>query len=63
MTKNKLTFKRIYLIYLGILAVLVLAAVAYMYVLLRQYEASQPEQRVRQAVEELAGQAADGTFL
>ena len=63
MTRSKLSFKRIYLIYLGVLAALVIAAVAYVYFLLREYEASQPEQQVWLAVEELAAQAADGTFL
>ena len=63
MTRSKLSFKRIYLIYIGVLAALVIAAVAYVYFLLREYEASQPEQQVWLAVEELSAQAADGTFL
>ena len=62
MTKGTLTFKRIYLIYLGLLTALVLAALAYVYFLLREYEAAQPERQVWQAVEELSAQAADGTF-
>ena len=62
MTKETLTFKRIYLIYLGLLTALVLAALAYVYFLLREYEAAQPERQVWQAVEELSAQAADGTF-
>ena len=63
MNKPRLTFKRGYLIYLAVLAVLVAAALAYVHALLRQYEASQPEQQVWKAVEELSAQAADGTFF
>ena len=63
MSKHKLTFKRIYLIYLAVLALLVAAALGYVYTLLRQYEASQPEQQVWKAVDELSARAADGTFL
>lgn len=63
MTRKKFTFKRLYLIYLGVLAALMVAALAYVYFLLRQYEAAQPEQQVWQAVDQLAAQAADGTFL
>lgn len=63
MNKSKLTFKRVYLIYLAVLAVLVAAALGYVYSLLRQYEASQPEQQVWKAVDELAAQAENGTFL
>ena len=63
MKKSRVSFKRAYLIYVGVLAALVLAALAYVYFLLRQYEASQPEQQVWQAVEDLSAQAASGTFL
>ncbi|RHR10182.1 hypothetical protein DWX58_06810 [Pseudoflavonifractor sp. AF19-9AC] len=63
MNKSKLTFKRVYLIYLAVLVLLAGAALGYVYTLLRQYEASQPEQQVWKAVDQLAVQAADGTFL
>ena len=63
MTEKKISFKRIYLIYLGILAALVVGALVYVYVLLRQYEDAQPERRVWQVVEELSAMAADGTLL
>lgn len=63
MNKRPITFKRIYLIYLGVLAVLVAAALLYVRSLLRQYEDAQPQRQVWLAVEELAAQAADGSFL
>ena len=63
MTRGKTTFKRIYLIYLGVLAALMAGAVTYVYVLLRQYEAAQPQRRAMEAAEELADLAAGGTFL
>ena len=63
MNKSKVSFKRVYLIYLGILVLLMAAAVFYVYRLLCRYEASQPERQVWQVVEKLAVQAADGTFL
>ena len=62
MTRRGVSFKRAYLIYLGVLAALAAAAVGYVYFLLRDYEASQPEQRVWEAVEELAAQAAAGAL-
>ena len=62
MKKHKLTFKTVYLTGLGLLVLLTAAAVFYVYRLLGQYEASQPERQVRQAVEALAAQAADGTL-
>ena len=61
-TEHCSAFKRGYLIYLAVLAALAAGALAAMYLLLRQYEAAQPEQQVWQAVEELSAQAADGTF-
>ena len=63
MTRSKLSFKRIYLIYLGVLAALVIAAVAYVYFLLREYEASQPEQQVWLAVEELSAGKKTAAFV
>ena len=63
MTKKKISFRRIYLIYLAVLAVLAAAALFYVYTLLRQYEAAQPERQVWQAVDDLAAQAAGGTLL
>ena len=60
---KKISFKRAYLIYLAVLAALVIGSVSYVYFLLRQYEASQPERQVWLAVEELAAKAAGGAFL
>lgn len=62
MKKRKASFRLIYLIYLGVLAALVLAAVLYVASLLRRYENAQPEQRVWDAVEVLAADAAGGNF-
>lgn len=62
MNKRKVSFKLVYLIYLGVLAALVIAAVLYVASLLRQYESAQPEQRVWDAVETLAADAARGDF-
>ena len=49
MNKSKVSFKRVYLIYLGILVLLMAAAVFYVYRLLCRYEASQPERQEKQA--------------
>ena len=57
-----MSFKRGYLIYLGVLGIFAAAALIYVLVLLRQYEKSQPEQQVWKAVDELSAQAADGSF-
>ena len=60
---KKLSFKKAYLIYLAVLAVLVVAAVLYVNSLLRQYEDSMPEQIVKNAAQELKVNAANGTFF
>ena len=60
MKKRRVSFPMIYLIYLGVLIALVLAAVLYVAALLRQYENAQPEQRVWEAVAELAADASGG---
>ncbi len=62
MKKRRITFKLAYLIYLGVLIALVLAAVLYVASLLRQYESAQPERSVRSAAAELAAEAAGGDF-
>lgn len=62
MRKSRMSFKRGYLIYLGVLGIFAAAALIYVLVLLRQYEKSQPEQQVWKAVDELSAQAADGSF-
>lgn len=49
-----MSFKRGYLIYLGVLGIFAAAALIYVLVLLRQYEKSQPEQQVWKAVDELS---------
>lgn len=59
---KKSTFKKGYLIYLLVLAVLVFAAAFYVNRLLHQYEASLPEQVVKSAGEELQNCAVQGTF-
>lgn len=53
MKKQPVSFRLIYLIYLGVLVALVAAAAIYVGSLLRQYEKSQPEFHVQQAVEQL----------
>lgn len=60
---KKLSFKKAYLIYLAVLAVLVVTAVLYVNSLLHQYEDSMPEQIVKNAAQELKISAADGTFF
>ena len=56
--KKWFQFKWIYLIYLGILAVLVLAATLYVRSLLADYEAKQPERQVEAILVQLAEEAA-----
>ncbi len=60
--KKKITFKRVYLIYLAIVVVTLVAAIIYVNVLLHKYEDLRPEVRVEEAVAELKASAADGTF-
>ena len=62
MKKKLSAFRLVFLIYILILAGLVLAAVSYVSSLLREYEASQPEAYVQQAVEQLRTDAASGDF-
>ncbi|MGN1003906.1 MAG: hypothetical protein ACI4O5_03640 [Oscillospiraceae bacterium] len=62
MKKRKVSFRLIYLIYLGVLAALVLSAVLYVGSLLRRYENSQPERRVWEAAAALAADASQGDF-
>lgn len=59
----KLSFKKVYVIYLVVLAVLSAAAIFYVNGLLHEYEDLRPEQRVEEAISELAQDATkDGFF-
>lgn len=62
MRENKLTFKKVYLIYVGVLVLLVISAVFYVRSLLNEYEKSQPEYYIEQTIEDLLIQAGDGSF-
>lgn len=62
MKKRRVSFQMVYLIYLGVLTALVLAAVLYVAVLLRQYENAQPERKVWDAVAALAADASGENF-
>lgn len=62
MKKGRVTCRLVYLIYLGVVAALVIAALAYVRSLLYRYEDSQPQRRVWEAVEALAADAAGGQF-
>ncbi len=50
MKQRRFSFRLFYIIYVVILAALVTAAVLYVCSLLKEYEASQPENHVRAAV-------------
>lgn len=60
--KEKITFKRVYLIYLAVVFVAVVAAIIYVNVLLHRYEDLRPEVKVDEAVAELKEAATNGTF-
>ncbi len=60
--KNKLSFKWILLLYIGVLLVLSLSAVLYVQSLLRDYEACQPGKRVEEQIALLEQAANDGTL-
>ena len=62
MKRKRVSFIQCYLIYVAVLAVLVTASALYVRSLLRDYEASQPERVVDEAVAALRESAADGTF-
>lgn len=63
MKEFKLTFKKVYCIYLLILAALCIAAIAYVNGLLHQYEDMRPEQCVEAAIEELVEDASNESFF
>lgn len=63
MKKIKLSFKKVYLIYLSVLVVAMIASLIYVNVLLHQYEDLRPERRMQQAMEMLAEDAASGNFF
>lgn len=60
--KKKITFKRVYLIYLAIVVIALVAAIIYVNVLLHRYEDLRPEVKVEEAMAELKNAAADGSF-
>jgi len=62
MSKIKLSFKLIYLIYFAVLVTLVIAATGYVNGLLHDYEHAQPERSVRDVMVELSKDAAGNGF-
>jgi len=63
MKRSKASFRKGFLIYLAVLAVLVAAATLRVRAVLRSYENAQPEHRMEEVVAELRAAAADGTFF
>lgn len=59
MTEKRKIFKWAYLIFVGVLAVLMLTCILYVHGLLREYEAAQPAKQAQAAFEKLAAEAAD----
>ena len=59
----KLTFKKVYLIYVIVLVVAMLSAIMYVNNLLHQYEDMRPEKRVEEAMEQLSKDSADESFF
>lgn len=62
MTKKKLSFKKVYICYLLVVIVAMIAAIAYVYMVLQRYENLRPEKCVQQAIEQLAAEAKKGDF-
>ena len=60
--KKKITFKKVYLIYLVIVVLALVAAIIYVNVLLHRYEDLRPEVKVEEAMAELKAAATDGSF-
>ena len=61
-TKQKISFKFKYLVYVMILICLALLATAYVWILLNDYENSQPEKQVEAVINDLKAEAADGSI-
>lgn len=59
----KLSFKKVFMIYLIVLVVLMISAIAYVYHLLGQYEDMRPERRVEEAIEQLSQDAKEESFF
>lgn len=59
---KKLSFKRVYCIYLFVLLAVVIAALTYVYVILNQYEKLRPERCMEIAIEELSEEASKESF-
>lgn len=60
--RKGISFKLVYLIYLALLVICVLAATLYVQSLLREYEASQPERCVEGVIEDMTAAAQDGSL-
>lgn len=63
MKKKKITFKKVYLIYVIILLVASVAAVLYVSLVLRQYEELLPEKKVQAAMSQLTQDAGTDAFF
>ncbi len=61
-TKQKISFKFKYLVYVMILICFALLATAYVWTLLNDYENSQPEKQVEAVINDLKAEAADGSI-
>lgn len=62
MRQRKVTFKKVYIVYLAVLVLLVINSVFYVRNLLFQYEESQPEYHIEKVIEELVSHANEGSF-
>ena len=60
--KKRISFKRVYIIYLFILILASIASIAYVNVLLHQYEELRPERCIEEAINELTAEATQGIF-
>lgn len=63
MKKKKITFKKVYLIYVIILLAASVAAVLYVSLVLRQYEELLPEKKVQAAMSQLTQDAGTDAFF
>lgn len=63
MREVKLSFKKLYLIYLCVLVVAVIASLIYVNVLLRQYEDMRPERHMQEAMEMLVEDVSGGNLF
>lgn len=63
MKRLNLTFKKVFFIYLTVLAILSISAITYVNGLLHQYEDMRPEKLVEEAISKLAEDASDESFF